>query len=153
MKIILSSLFMLFIIIGSVAQNNSIKGIVIDNNKQPLVGVNIIIKNTLNGTQTDINGAFEIKNVSEKQTIVVSYIGYKTKEIISTDFQENEEIILFEGNEILQEIIVETNRQNKFSRKTTAYVAKMPLKNLENSQVRTRSRGIVCPCFSCDAGC
>ncbi|HAT69983.1 MAG TPA: TonB-dependent siderophore receptor, partial [Flavobacteriaceae bacterium] len=44
-------------------------------------------------------------------------------------------IVLYEGNEILNEVVINGERQNKFSRKKTAYVAKLPLKDIENTQV------------------
>ncbi len=114
------------------AQNN-IKGNVVDNDQTPLVGVSIVIKGTDIGTMTNIDGEFELKNVKDSSTLVISYIGYKTKEVKALN--EIGTIILFEGNEILEEITIEADRKNKFSRKQSAYVAKMPLKNIENSQV------------------
>lgn len=135
MKKLFSSIILLFIIATTIAQNKTIKGSVMDVDKTPLSGVNIIVKNTKNGTLTDEKGSFEIKNISGEQTIVISYMGYKTKEVLITDFKENLSITLYEGNEVLQEVVLESERKNKFSRKQSAYVAKMPLKNLENSQV------------------
>lgn len=114
------------------AQNN-IKGNVVDNNQTPLVDVSIVIKGTDIGTMTNIDGEFELKNVKDSSTLVISYIGYKTKEVKALN--KIGTIILFEGNEILEEITIEADRKNKFSRKQSAYVAKMPLKNIENSQV------------------
>lgn len=98
------------------------------------------IKNTNYGTQSDINGAFKIENINEgNYTLSISYLGFKTKEIkisvLKNEVKNLETIILFEGNEILEEVIIESNRKNKFSRKQSAYVAKMPLKDIENSQV------------------
>lgn len=124
----------------ALAQNGKITGTVKDNYQAPLFGVNISLKNTTKGTQTDDNGAFEILNITnDNQTLVISYLGFKTREIeISVANNETKDIgtiILFEGNELLQEIIVVGERANKFSRKETAYVGKMPLKDMENATV------------------
>ncbi len=122
------------------SQSASITGSITDNSKEPLLGVNVILNNTTNGAQTNENGDFKIENVDNGQyTISISYIGYKTKEIavnISNNTPINlGSIILLEGNEMLNEVIVEASRPNKFSRKKSAYVSKMPLKNIDNSQV------------------
>ena len=136
MKTILTSILLFIAVVSSVAQNNTISGKIIDNSNEPIIGVNLFIKGSKLGAQSDIDGNFTIKNVpSGNQTIVASYIGFKTKLITISVPSSTITITLFEGNELLQEVIVDTNRKNKFSRKKTAYVAKLPLKNIENSQV------------------
>lgn len=122
------------------SQNSIISGSIKNNKKYPLSKVTIAIKNTKKGTQTNENGIFKIENLENgNYTLSISYLGYKTKEInISILNNENKNlgnIILFEGNEILNEIIISGKRTNKFSRKKTAYVAKLPLKDIENTQV------------------
>ena len=122
------------------AQNNSIEGVVYDNANTPLELVNIFIQNVNQGTQTDAQGYFTIANLKEGDYVLsISYLGYKTKEIpfsvTNNDTKSLGTIILFEGNEILSEIVIDGTRKNKFSRKKTAYVAKLPLKDLENTQV------------------
>ncbi|MCB4807616.1 TonB-dependent receptor [Tamlana sp. 62-3] len=121
------------------SQDYSVQGTVTDNYQTSLLGVNAIVKNTTKGAQTDENGVFKISNLENGDyTLVISFIGFKTKEIDFTinnsDFNIGD-IALFEGNELLQEVVIDTERQNKFSRKQSAYVSKMPLKNIENSQV------------------
>ncbi|WP_034044758.1 TonB-dependent receptor [Wocania ichthyoenteri] len=122
------------------AQNGTILGTVTDNNKTPLLGVNVYLKNTSKGTQTNENGDFEISNLENGNYVLsVSYLGFKTREVtISITNNQNiklETITLYEGNEILSEVIVKGERRNKFSRKKTAYVSKLPLKDIENTQV------------------
>lgn len=50
------------------AQNGSIAGKVTDINKQPLPGVNIVIESTTKGSATDVNGMYNIKDVSPGST-------------------------------------------------------------------------------------
>ncbi len=124
----------------SFAQNGSIIGTITDHTQVPLTGVNIVIKHTPQGTQSDIDGNFEIINISNgSYTLVISYIGFKTREVpfsISNNTTNNlGTLTLYEGNELLSEVILNGERKNKFSRKKTAYVSKLPLKDLENSQV------------------
>ncbi|MDT0555400.1 TonB-dependent receptor [Patiriisocius hiemis] len=124
----------------ALAQSGSVTGTVKDNNQAPLLGVNVSIKNTIKGTQTDENGNFEISNLDDGDyTLSISYLGFKTREILfSVSNNQNttlETITLYEGNEILSEVVINGERRNKFSRKKTAYVSKLPLKDIENTQV------------------
>src|SRR5574344_1704263 len=57
-----------------------ISGLVVDGSGAPLIGVNIGVKGTHNGTITDVDGKFNLENPSNS-VLVVSYIGYKTVEI------------------------------------------------------------------------
>ncbi|MDN3723475.1 TonB-dependent receptor [Aequorivita sp. SDUM287046] len=140
MKILHTLFFLLFFTIYGTSQNASVSGKIIDNNQLPISGVNVIIKDSNKGTLTNGEGVFKIENLSSGSYILsVSYVGYKTREmnISLADGQSLSlsAIILYEGNEILNEVLITGERTNKFSRKQTAYVAKLPLKDIENTQV------------------
>ncbi|SDW07203.1 iron complex outermembrane recepter protein [Lutibacter oricola] len=133
---------LLFLMLTTImfSQNGSVKGIITNNNNNPLYDVNIILKTTTKGTLSNKKGYFQIQNLQDGTYVLsISNLGYKTREIkvsISNNSAiDLETIKLYEGNEILNEIVIESERTNKFSRKQSAYVAKMPLKNIENSQV------------------
>lgn len=122
------------------SQNKTITGVIKNNSQEPLSQVTIIVKGTDKGTLTNENGQFSLANIEEgNYTLSISYLGYKSKEIninLSNNVDKNiETIILYEGNEILSEVVIGNKRTNKFSRKKTAYVAKLPLKDIENTQV------------------
>ncbi|MEP0479889.1 MAG: carboxypeptidase-like regulatory domain-containing protein, partial [Nonlabens sp.] len=122
------------------AQNASITGTVTDQTQEVLLGVNVALKNTSIGVQTDVNGAFEINHLENGDYVLsISYIGFKTKEvlvsIVNNQNVQLNAITLYEGNEILNAVVIEGERRNKFSRKKTAYVSKLPLKDIENTQV------------------
>jgi iron complex outermembrane receptor protein len=57
----------------------TVTGTVADQEGAPLVGVNVIVKGTTNGTSTDFDGRYEI-NVPDGSVLVFSYIGFETKE-------------------------------------------------------------------------
>ncbi|MDX8552443.1 TonB-dependent receptor [Tenacibaculum sp. 1B UA] len=135
MKGLLTTILLFLVVVNTVAQERNISGTVLDNNNEPLVGVTIIVKGTKNGVQTDIDGNFTLSNTKGEITLIVSYVGFKTKNISTNSGTKNLVITLYEGNEILNEVTIDTHRKNKFSRKKTAYVAKLPLKNIENAQV------------------
>lgn len=134
MKSIFTCIIALLAITSTIAQN-TIKGKVTDSYSTPLEAVTILVKGTKNGTITDTDGNFELNNVQKNDILLVSYVGYKTKEVIIHKGNTHLNIILFEGNELLQEVTIKSGRNNKFSRKKTAYVSKLPLKDIENSQV------------------
>ena len=58
-----------------------VEGTVVDENDQPLIGVNILVKNTTVGTITDFTGQFKLKLPTECATLIFSYIGKVTQEI------------------------------------------------------------------------
>lgn len=134
-------ILLLFMISNSLfSQTGNINGTITDNNQKPLPSVHITLKNTSKGTLTNEKGHFKIKAVeNESDTLSISYVGFKTKEIpihiLKDETLELRTIILYEGNEILNEVLLDGKRINKFSRKKTAYVSKLPLKDIENTQV------------------
>ncbi|MFD0964689.1 TonB-dependent siderophore receptor [Pseudofulvibacter geojedonensis] len=140
MKNLLSILSLIFLFNIASAQEGVITGTIQNNNQKPLLGVNISIKNTTKGTQTNQEGIFNLSSLEKgNYTLVISYLGFKTREI-TIDVINNKpvhlnKITLYEGNEILNEVVIKNERRNKFSRKKTAYVSKLPLKDIENTQV------------------
>ncbi|MFD1293049.1 TonB-dependent receptor domain-containing protein [Lutibacter holmesii] len=122
------------------SQTGKITGKITDDGNNALFGVSVSFKNQQKGTQTNEEGVFEITNIENGDyTLLISILGYKSKEvpfsITNSEPVNLNTIIIYEGNEILSEVFIEGTRANKFSRKESAYVSKMPLKNIENSQV------------------
>lgn len=80
----------------------TVTGTVVDNTGEPLIGATVMVKGSSNGTATDIDGNFTLNNV-EGKTIVVSYVGYKTKEVAAAPELK---IVLEEDNSTLDELVV-----------------------------------------------
>jgi len=59
----------------------TISGRVIDENSQPIYGASVALKGSTIGTTTDANGYFSLRNVNENSAIVVSGIGYSSKQL------------------------------------------------------------------------
>ncbi|MGL4851620.1 MAG: SusC/RagA family TonB-linked outer membrane protein [Phocaeicola sp.] len=59
-----------------VAQTKTIKGTVVDQTGEALIGVSVIVANTTIGTVTDLDGNFSLSGVSAKDAVTISYIGY-----------------------------------------------------------------------------
>jgi TonB-linked SusC/RagA family outer membrane protein len=107
MKIqILKKIFVLgFLLLGAYAHAQNVSGTVSDLDGSPLPGVSVIIKNTTNGVTTDFDGNFVLQNVNIGETIVFSYIGFATREIIVKNF-ESLRVSLNEDTQSLEEIVV-----------------------------------------------
>lgn len=121
-------------------ENSTIQGRITDADQKPLSGVNVLIAQLNTGTQSNAQGDFSIENLSAgNYTLTISYLGFKTQSkqvsVQNDGVLTLGNIVLYEGNEILNEVVINGERQNKFSRKKTAYVAKLPLKDIENTQV------------------
>jgi outer membrane receptor protein involved in Fe transport len=83
MKQFLIGLLMIFSSVTSFAQ---ITGNVIDaETNEPLPGATVVIKGTQIGTTTDFDGLFSISEASEGDTLVISYIGFSTTEVVAKD--------------------------------------------------------------------
>ncbi|WP_047545767.1 SusC/RagA family TonB-linked outer membrane protein [Psychroserpens sp. Hel_I_66] len=102
---LLSLLFLVFTAFAFGQQVN-VKGTVTDQAfGQPLPGVNVLVKNTANGTYTDFDGNFELKNVEVNSILVFTYIGYQNQEVVVKD-GEDLTVILVEDTESLDEVVV-----------------------------------------------
>ncbi|MDH7444775.1 SusC/RagA family TonB-linked outer membrane protein [Aquimarina sp. 2201CG14-23] len=73
-------LFLALVAQISFAQESTITGKVTDDQGLPLPGVNIVVKNTNNGTQTDFDGIYSIES-SQGSVLVFSYLGFSDKEV------------------------------------------------------------------------
>lgn len=86
------------------AQSLTVKGHVVDENNEPIIGANILVKGTTNGTITDYDGNFTLE-VSDKNAIIrIGYIGYKDYEVSAS--QQNLVIVLKENTEMLEDVVV-----------------------------------------------
>ena len=92
--------------LGAAAQSNSIKGNVVDTSGQPVIGASVLVKGTMNGTNTDINGNFSLNNVPANGTLEVTFIGFKTVETIAVPSQTFFNITMEEDSATLDEVVV-----------------------------------------------
>lgn len=87
-------------------QSKTITGTVIDDTNEPVIGANITVKGTTNGTITDLDGNFSLSVTQDADpTLVISYIGYVTQEIKSGN-QQHLHIVLKPDALGLDEIVV-----------------------------------------------
>ena len=85
-------------------QTAKIKGTILDaKNGDPIIGANVLVKGTTNGTITDFDGNYEL-DAPVGSTLSISFIGYKTIEVKAT--AEKQTIRLTEDTETLDEVVV-----------------------------------------------
>lgn len=90
--------------IQQVGDNRTIKGTILDATGMPVIGANVVVKGTTNGTITDMDGKFSLE-VDKDATLVVSYIGF-TDQVIKVGNQTNLSIALKEDSKALDELVV-----------------------------------------------
>ncbi len=86
-------------------QQQEINGVLTNINGDPLIGVNVIEKGTINGAQTDFDGKYILENVSKDAIIVYSFLGYLTQEV-KVDSQTTINVILKEDVAQLDEVVI-----------------------------------------------
>ena len=106
--------FALFFISSFASAQETIKGIVTDEKKQPLFGVNIAWQNSTSGTKTDENGNFSIEKSAEVSVLEISYEGFESQKIIVSSV-ENLFIILKEVNNLKEVTISKTKKSTEHS--------------------------------------
>lgn len=117
-------------------QKRTIKGIITDDKGVPVIGASILEKNTLNGTVTEIDGTYTM-TLEKSDVIVVSCIGYATKEI-TVGNQSTIDVVLSEDTRLLDEVVVVgygTQKKSDVSGSVTTVsgdkLTKMPTANAE----------------------
>ena len=86
------------------------KGTVVDEANLPLMGAEVYWNGTQIGVSTDDNGTFTLKRTENSNTLVISYIGYKTKTIKVTNSEALH--IQLEPQSALEEVVVTQKRGN-----------------------------------------
>ncbi|MCL7752713.1 carboxypeptidase-like regulatory domain-containing protein [Polaribacter sp. Z022] len=120
----------LFFVTATVLGQTKITGTVVDDTNQPLPGASVVVKGTTNGTSTDFDGKFTLKAKTSSGTVVVSFIGFKSKEITFSSSKSNLGSIQLEEDSVLDEIVV-TATSFAVDRKTPVAVSTIKAADIE----------------------
>lgn len=101
-KVLLMFIVGLFLSVNTFAQQIVVKEIVKDTTGEPIIGANVIVKGTTNGTITDFDGNF-LLNANKGDIIIISFIGYRSQEAQAAASMN---IILKDDTELLDEVVV-----------------------------------------------
>jgi len=120
--------------VRSIDQTGSkISGVIVDSKGEPVIGANVAVKGTTNGTITDDAGKFTLTNAKRGDVLEISYIGYMTQDIRLTG-QATLKILLKEDTKALDEVVVvgygsvkKSNLTNSVSKITNESIADRPI--------------------------
>ncbi|MBP1641224.1 MAG: SusC/RagA family TonB-linked outer membrane protein [Bacteroidetes bacterium] len=127
-------LIALFTVVGAYAQTKTIKGKVVDEKSQPMIGVSVVIKGTKTGTITDEEGSYSI-SASPKDVLSFSFIGYKaSEEKIGSRTTVN--VALNEDSQMLQEAVITA----EFGVKRAARSVGAAIQNVKGSDIAESGR-------------
>lgn len=90
--------------VSIVQQDNTCKGVVLDQNGESVIGASVVVKGTTNGGITGMDGDFIISNVKKGDIIVISFVGYAEQEIVWDG--KPMKVTLQEDTETLDEVVV-----------------------------------------------
>jgi len=125
-------------------QERTITGQVMDQDRNPIVGATVYVKGTTRGTIADANGEYTVTNVSEDATLVFSFIGMLTQEVVVGN-QTNIDITMQKDVIVLEEVVAvgygTQSKHNVTGSITTIDMAKTA--NLPNTNVIQSLRGSV----------
>lgn len=131
---------------AAVAQSPAIKvrGQVVDEQGEPLLGATIRVKNTSTGTTTDLDGNFQLE-VPGNAVLLVSYVGYKEREVAVRNRSTLEPIQLQSDDFMLEQVVVVGYGTQKKSDLTgsVAVVDTEALKQVSHSNISSILEGKV----------
>lgn len=133
--------FLLLLILSpmlSYAQTQLLTGTVVDENGECVIGANIFVQETKQGTVTDVDGRFSI-NRNAGQKIIVSYLGYITQTL--TPKSNTIQIVLQEDAQSLDEVVVIGYGEQKM-KNVTGSVTTISAKDLEDLPVSTLAEAL-----------
>ena len=119
--------------------DTTIRGKIFDSLQAPLAGVSVVVKGSKNGTKTDAAGEFMLRNVKDNPTLVISTIGYQTREIRLSPGQTNVALTLRSESNLLADVIV-TGFQRIDKNKFTGASVKLNADQIKTDGVTDLSR-------------
>ena len=125
-------------------QTLKVKGQVVDQDGEPLIGATVRVKGASSGSVTDIEGNFQIDAASDA-TLVVSYVGYKDREIAVRGRAVIEKIQMESDSQMLDQVVVVGYGTQKKADLTgsVSIVNAEELKRVSNSNISTMLEGKV----------
>ena len=126
------------------AQTIKVKGQVVDESGEPLIGATVKIKGSKDGTVTDLDGNFTI-NTTSNATLVISYVGYKEREVAVRGRAVIDQIEMSADNNTLDQVVVVGYGTQKKADLTgsVAVVNADEMKKVSNSNISTMLEGKV----------
>ncbi|MEQ9405908.1 MAG: TonB-dependent receptor [Cyclobacteriaceae bacterium] len=136
--------FASFAILGFAQAQTTISGTITDaDSSEPLIGAQILVKGTVLGTITDVNGKFSLTvQSSPPLTIVISYVGYDRQEIEISEGGLEVQIQLAESVLMGQEVVVSASRVEENILQSPVSIEKMDILAVQNTSADTYYKAI-----------
>ena len=115
MKVKISALLMFMSLV--INAQIILRGTVVDEYENPLPFVNVIIKGTTQGTTTDDEGRFAFRTKKNRGVLEISFVGFQTQTIKVSRKTKYLNIVLKEGTDVLEEVIVVTKPKKRLKKK------------------------------------
>ncbi len=116
---------------AAVFAQTKLSGKVVDESNQPLPGASVVVQGTSTGTSTDFDGNFSFEVSNSNGTIVVSFVGYKSKTVSFSGTKNFGSVSLAPSSETLDEIVI-TATSFAIDRKTPVAVSTVKADVIEN---------------------
>ena len=100
------------------AAGKTVKGRILDEKNEPVIGANVYWEGTQAGTTSDVDGYFKIEQDNSTKNLVVSYIGYTTS-ITEVKNPEEELRIVIKGEVALDEVVVSERKMGTIASRTS----------------------------------
>lgn len=121
----------MLVTVSTLAQTLNVRGTVIDENKEAVIGASVLVKGSNIGTKTDIYGQFLLDGVRKGSELVISYVGMKTQTVQA---KASMSIVLENDAQMLDEVMVVAFGEQKKS-SFTGSAGVVDSKKLEQRQV------------------
>ena len=103
-KLWVTAVMLLTVMLPALAQKVTVRGNVVDETGEVLIGASIMEKGTTNGTATDFDGNFEL-SVSANATLTISYVGFASQDV-PVGGRSFINVVLSENDNMLDDVVV-----------------------------------------------
>lgn len=110
-----------------------VRGKILDEKSEPLAGATVVIKGNGKSVKTNAKGEFYLQNVEEKEKLLISYIGYQTREVNAAADMGSISLVLADAK--LEEVTVNAGYYTVKERELTGSISKITAKDIENQPV------------------
>jgi TonB-linked SusC/RagA family outer membrane protein len=123
------------------AQQRAVSGMITDSNGQPLPGVTVVVKGTTQGTVTGANGNYTLTNIPEDATLVFSFVGMRTQEVVVAN-QTRIDVRMEEETIGLEEVVA-IGYGTKLSRNITTSISTVRSDELAQTSIANASEAMI----------
>ncbi|MGB0890842.1 MAG: TonB-dependent receptor, partial [Flavobacteriaceae bacterium] len=121
----------LFFATATVFGQTKITGTIVDETNEPLPNASVFVKGTKNGTATDFDGKFTLNTKSNSGVLVISFVGYSTKEVAFSSSKTNLGTIALDvDSNVLDEVVI-VSTSFAVDRKTPIAVSTIKAEDIE----------------------